>query len=51
VPTGAIQQHQAMIVGETGGGGREGQGHSLGIHPGQDKRAGVAIEGANAGQA
>jgi len=51
VPTGAIQQHQAMVVGKTSGGVRQEQGHGFGIHPGQDQRAEFAIEGADGGQA
>ena len=51
VPTGAIQQHQAMVVGEAGGGVRQEQGHGFGIHPGQNQRAEFAIERADGGQA
>ena len=50
VPTGAIQQHQAMVVGKAGGGVGQKQGHGLGIHPGQDQRAELSIEGADGGQ-
>jgi len=50
MPTGPIQQHQAMIVGEAGGGVGEEQGHGFAIHPGQDPRGEFAIEGADGGQ-
>ncbi len=51
MPTGTVQQHQAMVVGKTGGGVRQEQGHGFGIHPRQDQRAELAIEGADGGQA
>jgi len=50
VPTGAIQQHQAMLVGKAGGGVCQEQGHGLGINPRQDQRAEFSIQGADGGQ-
>jgi len=51
VPTGTLQQQQAVVAGETGGGVREEQRHRRGINPGQDQRTEFAIDGAHGGQA
>ena len=51
MPTRPIQQHQAVVVGETGGGVGEEQRHRRGVDPRQDQRAEFAIEGADCGQA
>ena len=50
VPTSAIQQHQAMLVGKAGGDVSQEQGHGFGIHPGQDQRAELSIERADGSQ-
>ena len=50
LPTSAIQQQKAMLVGKAGGDVSRKRGHGFGIHPGQDQRPELSIEGADGGQ-
>ena len=45
VPSGAIQEHDAVLVWELGGCLRQEQGHQPGVNPGQDQRGHLAVLG------
>jgi hypothetical protein len=50
MPARPVQQHDAILVGEVGGGLRQEQRHGFGIDPRQHEGGKSAVQGADGGQ-